>query len=50
MRKIHQILRLHAQAGLSERTIAKSVSLSRSGYRLVTIQVESPPEYDLKLE
>ena len=30
MRKIQEVLRLHAQAGLSERTIAKSVSLSRS--------------------
>lgn len=30
MRKIQEVLRLHIQAGLSERTIAKSVSLSRS--------------------
>ncbi|GMA60309.1 hypothetical protein GCM10025859_30660 [Alicyclobacillus fastidiosus] len=30
MRKIHEVLRLYAEAGLSERTIAKSVSLSRS--------------------
>lgn len=30
MRKVHEVLRLHVQAGLSERAIAKSVSLSRS--------------------
>lgn len=30
MRKIQEVLRLHVQAGLSERTIAKSVALSRS--------------------
>lgn len=30
MRKIHEVLRLYSEARLSERTIAKSVSLSRS--------------------
>ena len=30
MRKIHEVLRLHIQAGLSERAIAQSVSLARS--------------------
>lgn len=40
MRKLHEVLRLHVQAGLSERTIAKSVSLSRSTVAKIIVRAQ----------